>query len=164
MVQKELNCPKSSPWEFQQPGKTDKIGHHTQTNFVTNYHTSNLFFKVPIHLSLKWFPLPLRGLHLSSFPIKMIFKPESQATSGSYSFFPWYLPCALEVYMVINVYLFSSVVDYRGLSQELRRVEGNYVSSPVVQTSPKPSLVKEVEFIPLLFTQIHNRDGLKLFN
>lgn len=151
MIQKELNCPKSSPWELQQPGKTDKIGHHTQTNFVTNYHTSNLFFKMPIQLSLKWFPLPLRGLHFSSFPIKMIFKPESQATPGSYSFFPRYLPCALEIYMVINVCLFSSVVDYRGLIQELRRVEGNYVSSPVVQTSPKLSLVQRSGIYSIAF-------------
>ena len=51
-------CHKSPPQESLQPGEADcyhgwetRGQHHIQTNIVTDYHISHLFFKRPIHLS-----------------------------------------------------------------------------------------------------------------
>ena len=63
-LQKELNCHKSLPGEFHQPGKMvtgEDTGSppHTETNIVRNYHISHLFFKGPSTFLLNC-PFPIK--------------------------------------------------------------------------------------------------------
>ena len=69
-------------------------------------------------LHYRWILYQLRDQG-SPFPTKTVLNPKFKAPTGSYLFFPWYLPCIHEVHMWINFFLFfscSSVFNYRGLS------------------------------------------------
>lgn len=72
--------------------------------------------------------LSLKGSYTpppSPFIIKMLFDCEFWATLGSYSFFPGHLQCVHEVSMLINIYLFYSLIFLLLQESHLRSQKGS---------------------------------------